>query len=216
MKPICQLLCCILLVGCSSGEKPVVETQIKQTAAENTPDEANAAAPEPSPDIPNPMDVVHKFYDGIFKGDIEQTRSVLIMNDQVENYLQANIEVVEAMDRYAEVDKEYFGGGGMPKGMMKKIMAGRLEKVEATIIDDEHAEVLIAPPTPLKLILAADGWKIDFTQKESVELLDSAPETLGNNRRVLDEVREGILAGTFISRAEASKEMARLKKKYGR
>lgn len=231
MRLLFYLLLCMILVGCgrqatpSDSDDPPSSMQSEQTSSERTVAEkveesvAEAQVADAAPKVEyanlTPIDAVTNFIEGIVNDNFDQAKSAVVFDEKVKTYLMANIESVRAMDGYAQADNEYFGKeGAVPVGSMRTSMLKRLGNAKAVLIDDDHAEVTLGSPTPMKLVKHADGWKIDFTGPESEKLLEMVPRVFGDTAKVFNQVRQGIVDGTIKTREEASQEMKRLKAKY--
>ena len=148
--------------------------------------------------------------------NFDQAKSAVVFDEKVKSYLVANIESVRAMDNFAKADNEHFGKeGAVPVGLMRTTMLHKLEGAKAVFIDDDHAEVSMGSPLPMKLVRHADGWKVDFTGPESEQLLEMVPKVFGDTAKMFNQVRAGILDGSIKTRDEARQEISRLKAKYG-
>lgn len=228
MKQNYHLLLCLLLFGCSQavGQVTVEEAQTadpqdahgKVQPAEDqeaAPEQVDGADNKPAPEEENsrPIKAIHNYIYGMVDGDVEQAKSALVMNDEIEAFLLSNIEVVRAMDEYAKVDQEHFGEGGIPAGFMRRSMLSRLENIEPVMIGDDRAECIINPPNPLVLVKSPDGWKVDLTGE--AELLEFGAKTFNDTAQMMDQIREKILDGTIASRAESREELKRLKRELG-
>ena len=215
MKQTSYLLWCLLLLGCSQAAAPNVQEGVRNSARQDpksTPQPTDSSASEKNS---TPADTIRIFFEGVVDGNAEQARSALVMNEKVEDYLMAHIDVVRAMDQFAKVDHEKFGEGGMPIGLMRQSMMGSLDEIETVMISETRAECMVSPPNPMILVKSPDGWKIDFTDKAFEQLLELAPNTYRDTAKMLDSIRESILNGTITSRSESREEMNRLIAEYG-
>ena len=233
MRPLFYLLFCLILIGCGQQESSSPETdtpqsptqpieQIKNetTVASQPKSDAKAQAAVGSPKVEHsnstPIEAVTNFLEGIVNDNFDQAKSAVVFDEKVKSYLVANIESVRAMDNFAKADNEHFGKeGAMPIGFMRTTMLSKLEGAKAVFIDDDHAEVSMGSPLPMKLVRHADGWKVDFTGPESEQLLEMVPKVFGDTAKMFNQVRAGILDGSIKTRDEARQEISRLKAKYG-
>ena len=232
MRPLFFLLPCLILVGCdqvtcspeTDGSQPPTqsaqqtenETTVASQPEGDTKIQAAAGGPKVEYSSSTPIEAVTNFTEGIVNDNFDQAKSAVVFNEKVKSYLKANIEAVRAMDGFAKADNEHFGKeGAMPIGFMRITMLRSLEVAKSVLIDANHAEVTVNPPTSMKLVRQADGWKIDFTSPESEQLLETVSKVFGGTAKGYNQVRAGILDGAIKTRDEARQELKRLKAKYG-
>jgi hypothetical protein len=214
MKQLAFFLC-LVLMGCSQGNS-LLETEPPPNKSFLANSKADQAANfNSNKNNSTPTKTVKNFFEAVLEGDVEQARSTLVMNQKVEEYLNANIDLVRAMDEFAEMDNRFFGEGGMPIGLMRRSMMSKLEKIETVVVNDNHVQCMVSPPKPFDLVKLSDGWKIDLTGKSAEQLLKLAPPTFRDTVQMLDRVRQGVEDGEITSRSEARKEISRLKVELG-
>ena len=233
MRPLFYLLPCLILIGCGHQEtsspetdapqpptQPTEQTDNETTVVSQREGDTKIQAAVDSPKIEyssaTPIEAVTNFTEGIVNDNFDQAKSAVVFDEKIKSYLVANVEAVRAMDNFAKADNEHFGKeGAMPIGFMRTTMLHKLKGAKSVLIDDDHAEVTMGSPLPMKLVRDADGWKIDFTGSESEQLLEMVPKVFGDTAKAFNQVRAGILDRTLKTRDEARQELKRLKAKYG-
>ncbi len=195
----------LLLVGCRKDTAhPSNDAQYSPTAETLT----NA--------IETPEEAIQQFFAGIADGDRSKAFSAAVSNEAVEDYIDANINLVQASDAFARVENERFGvEGGVPVGALSNSLLARIENLKLELIDDNTANWAKNPSRPLVVRKTKQGWKIDFTTPQFSEFLQMATSAFSDSARLFDEIRGSISNGDIESRAEMRKEMARLKHEFG-
>jgi hypothetical protein len=215
-SPLLRLIVLVLiaLAGCTSSSDRDNNDVASQSSDHDPPATSGAGNPTFVNDTPEAA--ARNFFGGIANNNIDQAKSAVVpINDEMVLYLQANIDLIRAMDDFARADAEAFGAEGSPPvGSMQANLLNAIDTSEPVPLDDSRVEWAFNPASPMLLTKTTDGWKIDFRDPKYDDYLRSARTTFEVTARVFDEVRQGILAKRITSRDEARKELGRLREKH--
>ena len=163
-----------------------------------------------------PEEGLQLFFGGIFEGDLEKARAGIVPGQDVVTYLETQIAMSAAMDRFAEADRKFIGDGKeLPIGLLAKTNRANRERVKVVLDDESHAHWPLKPENPLRLVKRDGSWKVDMSAPAQKTVMKLSISTCRKTTALFNELTSGLEDGSLDSRDAVRAAMKRLRAKYG-